>query len=374
MRSRILVIDDEADTVRLLEHLLAQWGFTDVEGFTDPTRLTEALARGAPDLIVLDLKMPTVDGFEVMRLLAPWTRGSAPLPVLVLTADASRETKRAALQAGARDFVNKPFDPEEVRLRVCNLLETRHLQLVLQEHGAELERLVAQRTHALERAQHEVVERLAMAAEFRDDDTHRHALRIGDIAAKLGAGLGLPTSLVERMRQAAPLHDIGKIAVPDAILLKRGPLTSQEYDMVKEHTVVGARILSGSTSLLLQLAEQIAATHHERWDGAGYPGGLRGEAIPMAGRIVAVADVFDALSHDRPYRKASPINEAVHDVVSHSGTQFDPAVISVFESLDHDALVTPAQRRGDPITAASGTRSAPEPMLPGRFARMADLV
>jgi putative two-component system response regulator len=372
LRSRILVVDDEPATVKLLLRLLEQWGFADVVGLTDPTEVAETVAGAPPDLLLLDLKMPNMDGFAVLEAVGPLTRGSTALPVLVLTADATPETKRAALAAGARDFINKPFDAEEIRLRVSNLLDTRHLQLALKEHGDELERRVRERTHALERAQLEVVERLAMAAEFRDDDTHRHAQRIGNTAALLGEELGVSRAGAQRLGRAAPLHDIGKIAVPDAILLKRGRLTNDEYDAVKEHTVVGARILSGSSSPLLQLAEEIAETHHEHWDGTGYPAGLQGEGIPLSGRIVAVADVFDALTHHRPYKDASPTGEAVYEIMCHSSTHFDPTVVAAFESLDHAALVAPAVppheealHAGPEVLAGRGR----EPVAPGRFAR-----
>ncbi len=202
-----------------------------------------------------------------------------------------------------------------------------------------LERRVAHRTAELERSREETLQRLARAAEWRDDETHEHAERIGRTAALLAAELGLDAPIRDHMRSAAPLHDIGKIATPDAILLKRGRLTPDELATMRRHAEAGAQILSGSESCVLRLAEEIARTHHERWDGHGYPDGLSGRDIPLAGRIVAVADVFDALTHARPYKPAWPVHEALSEIRRGAGTHFDPAVVAAFERLDHVALV-----------------------------------
>jgi putative two-component system response regulator len=336
---RIVVVDDEQANVVLLTGLLKRWDFTNVVAVTDPTRVVDAFEDLAPDLLMLDINMPVLNGFEVMRLLERWTRGRTPVPVLVLTADATDQTKHQALSLGARDFLTKPFDPEEVRLRVSNLLEMRLLQLQLKTHGDDLEARVHKRTHQLELSRLELMHRLALAAEYRDDDTHQHAQRIGHTTTLLAAGLGLPAGTVERIRLAAPLHDIGKIAIPDAILLKPGKLTVEEFETIKTHTLIGARILGGSRSQLLRAAAEIALSHHERWDGGGYPSGLAGDAIPLAGRMVAVADVFDALVHHRPYKHPWPVDEATAEVLSQSGRHFDPAVVEAFETLDHNSLV-----------------------------------
>ncbi|HVC31060.1 MAG TPA: HD domain-containing phosphohydrolase, partial [Steroidobacteraceae bacterium] len=247
------------------------------------------------------------------------------LPILILTADISLETKQRALASGARDFLTKPFDRTEVLLRIRNLLETRFLHL-------HLERRVRERTEDLELARLETLQRLALAAEFRDDNTARHTQRVGNAAAILARALGLQESEVELIRQAAPLHDVGKIAIPDTILLKPGKLTAAEFEKMKSHTAIGARLLSGSRSPALQLGELIARTHHERWDGAGYFGIMR-DHIPLASRIVSVVDVYDALTHVRPYKRAWTVEDALAEIEAQRGRQFDPEVAETFLRL-----------------------------------------
>jgi len=285
--------------------------------------------------------MPKPDGFELMEILTPLIATAPRVPVLVLTADATPGTRQRALSAGASDFLSKPLDPIEVRLRISNLLETRRLELEMLSQNQLLEASVRARTDDLERARLELLERLAVAAEYRDDNTQEHAQRVGRTVALLGRSMALTGADVEVLLRAAPLHDIGKIGVPDAILLKASPLTEEEFGVMRAHTAIGAQILSGSEFELLQTAERIAASHHERWDGGGYPRGLAGEQIPLAGRLVALADVFDALVHERPYKPAWPLEQAIEEILSLRGTHFDPDVVAAFEALDHDALMTP---------------------------------
>jgi putative two-component system response regulator len=287
--------------------------------------------------------MPPPDGFEVMRSLADRIGAPARLPILVLTADASQETKQRALSSGASDFVSKPFDVTEVFLRIRNLLTMRFLQKELQRQNASLEKRVSERTHELEQARLEILRRLALAAEYRDDATYEHTERVARTAAALTERLGLSDDKIELMRLAAPLHDIGKLGVPDAILLKPGKLSDAEMEVMRTHTTVGAAILAGSTSDVLQLAEQIAAAHHEWWDGSGYPNGLSGTQIPQCGRIVAFADVFDALTHARPYKQAWPVEKAVEEVRRLRERQFDPDVVDAFDGLDASELAGQAK-------------------------------
>jgi putative two-component system response regulator len=340
----ILAVDDEEANVLLLRRVLERAGYTSVATTTDPTRVATMFLETRPRLVLLDLHMPQMDGFELMERLGPLTGERRDIPFLVLTADVTDEAKRRALSLGARDFLTKPLDHIELLLRVGNVLHVQQLQDRLFEQNAHLEELVAARTLDLERARLEILERLALAAEYRDDETQEHAWRIGRTCFLLGVTLGLPRDEAELIGRAAPLHDIGKIGIPDAILLKPGKLTDEEFEQIKTHATIGAEILSGSGSSLLRMAESIALTHHERWDGAGYPNGLAGERIPLPGRIVAVADVFDALTHERPYKQAWEIKEAVAEIFHQGGRHFDPSVVDAFVRLDHATLLTRAKK------------------------------
>jgi putative two-component system response regulator len=328
-QAKILIIDDEPANVRLLERLLQQEGFASLQSATDSRQALPLYTEFQPDLILLDLHMPHLDGFAVMNQLRPRIREGEFLPILVLTADVATETKLQALSMGAVDFLTKPLDHAEVRLRIRNLLQTRFLYKEVQHQKEVLEDKVRERTADLERAQLEALERLALAAEFRDDETGQHTQRVGVRSAMLAKAMGLSPDLVEQIRRAAPLHDVGKIGIPDAILRKPGKLTPEEFELMKTHTTIGARILSGSGSPLLQMAEEIALTHHERWDGTGYSG-LSGERIPLSGRIVALADVFDALTNDRIYRQAVPLEEALAEIERQRERHFDPRMVDAF--------------------------------------------
>jgi putative two-component system response regulator len=326
--ARILIVDDEPGNVDLLLRLLQRAGFSRLESTNDPRDAAGLYVRFRPDLILLDLHMPHMDGLAVMDELNQIAEASY-LPILMLTGDISPEARREALSRGAKDFLNKPFHSDEVLLRIGTLLETRFLYLQIQGQNQMLEAKVRERTRELEAAQIEIIERLARAAEFRDDNTGQHTERVGQMAALLAKEIGLPDAQVALIRRAAPLHDVGKIGVPDSILLKLGKLTEEEFDLVKTHTTIGARILSGSRFPILRLAEEIAYNHHERWDGNGYAG-IAGNAIPLAGRIVAVVDVFDALTQKRPYKAAWPVGEAIAEIDRQRSKQFDPALVDAF--------------------------------------------
>jgi putative two-component system response regulator len=327
--SRILIVDDQPSNVMLLEGILQEEDFTSYRSITDSREVIPAFIDFLPDLVLLDLQMPYLDGFAVMKQLQACVAPGDFLPILVLTADITPEAKRRALTEGALDFLTKPFDATEVILRIKNLLQTRSLHLQLQKQNQVLDEKVRERTADLEATQVEILERLALAAEYRDDDTGEHTKRVGEMTARIAEALGWPQVEVELIRRAAPLHDVGKIAIPDSILLKPGKLTPQEFERMKMHTTLGAKMLSGGRFPLLQLAEEIARTHHERWDGSGYIG-LHEEAIPMAGRMVTVADVFDALTSKRPYKEAWTISDAVEEIQRQSGHQFDPSVVEAF--------------------------------------------
>jgi len=336
----IVAVDDEDANVLLLRRVLERAGYTGLTTTTDPTEVLPLVDEHRPRLVLLDLHMPRIDGFELLERLGASDGDRDGVPILVLTADITEKAKRRALELGARDFLNKPIDHVELVLRVRNLLQVQHLQDRLLEHNATLEEEVAARTRDLEVARLEVLDRLALAGEYRDDDTQQHAWRIGRSSALMAAELGLGREQAELIGRAAPLHDIGKLGVSDAILRKPGPLSEEDFECVKRHAAIGAEILAGSSSALLQMAQIIALSHHERWDGSGYPNGLAGEAIPLPGRIAAVADVFDALTHERPYKHAWEVDEAVAEIRRGSGSQFDPAVVEAFLRLDHNTLLT----------------------------------
>ena len=323
--SRVVVLDDEPAGARLLSRMLEQDGYVDVGVFTDPTTALQDVFVQPPALLLLDMRM-SVPGLQVLHVLAD--RG-LEVPVICLTADSDRSLRRSALELGVADFLTKPFEVAEVLLRVRNTLRVGALQAELRQSNRVLEERVEARTRELLLARDEVLRRLSLAAEFRDDSTHEHTLRVGSFAAAIATELGHDPDWVEQLRQVAPLHDLGKIGVPDAVLLKPAGLTAAEFDVVKQHTRIGGQILQGGQSALMVLAEQIARTHHERWDGEGYLG-LAGHHIPLAGRIVAVADVWDALTHTRPYKSAWPADRARAEIARTRGSHFDPDVADAF--------------------------------------------
>jgi putative two-component system response regulator len=271
-----------------------------------------------------------LDGYALLEEFRGKVAPDTYLPILVLTADISAQAKQRALSLGARDFLTKPFDITEVLLRIRNLLETRHLHMQLQDEKLRLEERVRQRTRELEEAQAEILERLALAGEYRDDDTGAHTRRVGSMSERVALTLGLPTERARIIGVAARFHDIGKIGIPDSILRKPGPLTSTETAFMRTHTTLGAGILAGSRFNILQVAEIIALTHHHRFDGNGPSSGVAGESIPIEGRIVAVVDAFDAMVHDRPYRRALPLQDALDELRREAGKQFDPRVVEAF--------------------------------------------
>lgn len=328
--ARILVADDDLSSLNVLMRTLQRAGFFNLHGVWDARGVLKSVIDFQPDVVLLDLHMPGVDGTEMIYDIAALQGRRNYLPVLVLTGDASEEVRDAALAAGARDFLTKPYDAGEVLLRVRNLIDTRLLHVELQRQNAALSERFESRTEELEAAKVEILERLARAADFRDDSSYGHTTRVGELASLIAAELGHSEAEVEQIRIAARLHDIGKIGLSDSILMKPGPLAPAEFLAQEKHTLIGANILAGSRFPVLRLAEQIALAHHERWDGTGYPHGLRAEEIPISARIVSVADVFDALTHVRAYKAAWRIEDALAEVVHQSGSMFDPVVVDAF--------------------------------------------
>ncbi len=327
--ARILVVDDEEANVRVLLKLLKWAGYENVEGVTDAREAAAAFVDFQPDLLLLDLHMPYLDGFEVMEIIRPLRRADEYFPILVLTGDLDDEVRTQALAGGARDFLTKPFEQVEALLRIKNLLETRRLHVSLEGQNHQLEERVMERTRALYDAQTEILFRLALAAEYRDDVTGQHAERVGILSALIAAEMDLDADQVALIRQAAPLHDVGKIGIPDAILRKPGSLTNEEFAVIRNHVDIGAKMLAGGSFELLRIAEVVARYHHERWDGGGYKG-LSGEDIPLVGRIVTVADVYDVITSDRPYKRALGPDEAVERIRQDEGKHFDPSVVQAF--------------------------------------------
>jgi putative two-component system response regulator len=327
----ILIVDDERSNVRVLERVLTSAGYRRITGMTDPAAAVARFGEIEPDLLLLDLHMPEMDGVAVTERVRAELPAAEYFPILILTGDTSLAACRRALAMGATDLVSKPFDIHEVLLRIKNLLETRFLHRQVGRSNRDLERKVRERTAELEASQLDTIERLALAAEFRDDDTGRHTARVGQLSELLARALGWSDAEATLLCRAAPLHDVGKIGIPDSILCKPGPLTLRQQKTMQSHTTIGAKILSGGRSKFIRLAEGIALAHHERWDGKGYPQQLSGESIGAAARVVAVADFFDATAHDRVYRRAWPPEKVFATIAEMSGQGFDPAIAALCE-------------------------------------------
>ncbi|NDV13504.1 HD domain-containing phosphohydrolase [Crenobacter caeni] len=327
--ARILAIDDEPANLKLLSKMLASQGYAAPLLVQDPCEAVAAYQAQRPDLILLDLNMPHLDGFGVMAALRALDDPLLP-PIVVLTAQSGREWQLRALAAGARDFICKPFDRSELLMRVRNMLDAQLAHRLLHEHRQQLEAEVAARTRELAQSRVQIVQRLGRAAEFRDNETGQHVLRMSEVATIIARSLGWNEAQCELILRASPMHDIGKIGISDQILLKPGRLDDEEMRVMRTHSAIGAQILEGSDDPLLQMACRIARSHHEKWDGSGYPDGLAGEAIPLEARICAVADVFDALVSVRPYKRVWPIEEALALIEREAGHHFDPLVVEHF--------------------------------------------
>ena len=348
---RVLVVDDEPYIRELIERCLELEGY---ECDTAPCGedALERLAGGGYQLLVSDIHMPGISGME---LLATVRARFPDLAVLMVTGVDDRSVAIQALKLGAYGYLIKPFDLNELAINAANALERRRLALLSQATHDRLEAEVQRRTAEIRRREEEIALRLVAAAEFRDTDTGAHVRRIGLYAATLAAMLGWPEHRVGDLRVAAMMHDIGKIGVPDSILLKPGPLLAEEFEVIKQHTVIGARILQRSEIPLLQMAREIALSHHERWDGGGYPAGLERATIPDSARIVAVCDVYDALVHDRVYRKAMPEDEVLTFLRDQRERHFDPAVLDAFLSRPEAfRAIRHEVRGGDVLPSVAG--------------------
>jgi len=359
---KIMVVDDTPVNLKVIRAYLAREGYKQIEILEDSREALATLLRENPDLLILDLMMPHVSGLDILETIRaiPEFRH---LPVIVITAAEEREMKTKSLELGATDFLSKPLDAEDLILRVRNTLELKSYQDSLEEK-------VLERTAELRKSREDVIHCLARAAEYRDNETGHHVIRVGRYVGLMADQLGVDAQTSHMMELASTLHDMGKIGIPDSILRKPGPLTDEERNHMKKHcefgaeictpdrekaqesvaahVVIGAMMFSGSAaSPLLQMASRIALTHHERWDGAGYPRGLKGEEIPIEGRITAVADVFDALSSKRPYKAAFPLDKCFGIIEEEAGKHFDPRVVKAFLARKRDVIAVHDAYRDD---------------------------
>ncbi len=334
MTHQIAIVDDAAINLVLFEALVKRMGNSQSVSFANPAQGLAWTQTHPIDLLIVDYMMPDMDGIEFIRLLRA-TPGKEDMAVLMITANDQKEVRYRALDAGATDFLTKPVDKIEFMARVNNLLQLSDSRRKLADRAEWLAQEVSKATQAIVQRERETVIRLSKAAEYRDPETGAHILRMAHYSELIAYGLGLPDADQNLLLEAAPMHDIGKVGIADHILLKPGRLTPDEFEIMKQHASIGYEILKGSASKILQVGAEIALAHHEKFDGSGYPRGLVGADIPIFSRIVAVADVFDALTSDRLYKRAWTLQSASDHIQSTSGSHFDPdCVRAFFENWD----------------------------------------
>lgn len=344
----VLIIDDTPDNIDVIAGILRP--FYRIKAALNGERgLAIAAAQPVPDIILLDVMMPDMDGYEVLRRLQadPLTRA---IPVIIISALAEQEDEYRGLELGAVDYITKPVGPRIVEARI-------RTHLALHRQSVELERKVQERTEELHRTRLEVIRRLGRAAEFRDNETGFHVIRMSHHARLLALAANCGEDWTDLLFNAAPMHDVGKIGIPDRILLKPGRLDLTEWEIMKTHSVIGAEIIGEDQSELMRLSRIIAHSHHEKWDGSGYPEGLSGEEIPLAARIVAIADVFDALTSERPYKRAWSVEEASDYIQRESGKHLDPRLVDLFQEVLPDMLKIMAMYRDGPLPYRTAERT-----------------
>lgn len=346
---KVLIVDDNATNLLMFKTLVAR--FEDCQPFTFnvPGNALDWCADNAPDLILLDYMMPDMDGITFLGRFRAMP-GMAEVPVVMVTADHEKEVRHRALEAGANDFLTKPIDKTEFMARMKNTLALRRSERALANRADWLAQEVKKALSEVEAREREAIFLLAKAAEYRDPETGAHILRMAHFSRLIGAQLGLGENELDLLLAAAPMHDVGKVGIPDAILLKPGKLDDAEFAVMKQHAMIGWNILQGHSAgnRVLDMAAEIALAHHEKFDGSGYPNGLAGEAIPLVGRIVAVADVFDALTSSRPYKSAWPVEEAADMIRQNAGRHFDPACVEAFFAVWEDILAVRQSHQDEP--------------------------
>ena len=339
----ILVVDDQVQNIELLEAHLVPHGYEIIRAVNGEDAL-DKLSGNQIDLILLDIMMPGMDGFEVTRRVRQ-SKKNHLLPVILVTALWETEDRIKGIEAGCDDFISKPIDKLELLARIRSLLKVKDYNDLMLNYRTELESEVTARTEQLNQAllrlkttSLDTIYRLSMASEYKDEDTGAHIKRMSRYSAAVARRMGLDENIIETILYAAPMHDLGKIGIPDQILMKPGKLDLAEWKIMKMHTVIGAKILQGSDAEFIKLGESIALSHHEKWDGSGYPNGDKGLEIPIAGRIVAIADVFDALTSKRPYKEPFTIEKSLAIVKEGRGTHFDPDVVDAFFDIQEEIL------------------------------------
>ena len=343
----VLIIDDSEINLTLIKALVLKLGECDPVLFDNPLKAFEWCKTNVPDLVIVDYMMPDMDGLQFIAAFRA-LHGRDEIPVLMITANDQKDVRYDALMGGANDFLNKPIERAEFSARSRNMLSLRTGQKYLADRAAHLEAEVAARTADIRDREKELIFRISRAAEFRDPETGAHIQRMAYYSQIIARNLGLTDKQQRLILEAAPMHDVGKIGIPDYILLKPGKLTPEEFEIMKGHSRLGHELLASSSSEIISAGAEIAMTHHEKYDGSGYPHQLSGKAIPIFGRIVAVADVFDALTSERPYKKAWSLEDAVIFLEDGRGKHFDPMCVEAFLA-GWDDVVKIRQRFQDEI-------------------------
>ncbi|AHY48964.1 response regulator [Bradyrhizobium japonicum] len=354
MLTQALLVDDSRSVLNFLKRHIEAEGLVEATTFLDPVEALACARERVFDLVLVDYEMPHMDGISFIRAFRALP-GCADIPIAMITSRQTDDVKMEALQVGATDFLPKQPQSVEMTVRLRNLVRLGAAVRKQNDRAADLASAVAAATQKLGEREEEIILRLALAVEYRDNDTGEHTLRVARYSRIIAEQLGLPPRLCRDIYLAAPLHDVGKVAIPDHILLKPGRLTDDEMAVIRTHATIGEKILADSSCELIQLGAQIAAGHHERWDGAGYPNGLQADEIPIAARVVAVADVFDALTTRRPYKEPMPLDVARNYLVENQGRQFDPACVEAFLSRWDEVVEIAAGQRATPYQKTEAT-------------------